>query len=799
MNQATRFAEASDSTLEAFLTVARASRALLAASDFEAGVLDWLAEVGQAVDADCCGLYIRTWHEERGRETFMFPADWWRPGTGRSQGATFARPVVIDPSGAEQAVDAMLRGQTLNLHTAEMAQGSPGRLLLEAQGTQTVITAPVFIDDRVWGAVGFDFVQRREVTPQYTALLQTAADALAAIVQRNHMQDLADAEREARLRAAHERAEQSARMVDLLQQVVVGARLLADTDPDDFERSLVSWLGSFATKSQATRATVYDWVTFEATGQKTHRALCEWVRQGVTGNVPVSFACPLVLDPRGAEELVKRSIAGEVVAYHTSETSGLLREYLDYQGNATVIVVPLFMNGQPWGSLSFDFAVRREPGSEEVAVLQTAADMLAVVLRRNDAMREALAERERRLIAEQHRVNQLERANATLAASMRALADSATPDAVVLQILKEMRRPCGTESAGVFRIDWESRRFTEGIVLDQDNVLLGGRDLDFGENPIDDVPEVDRLLACVRPTVLTLPQDVGMLAPQSLSFHRSRGYDAFVVQILSVAGAPMWLLGLAGRDRSRLTPDNLALFELVSHQLKLALELKRLGEQARQFAVQRTQEAADRQREHALLQERNRIARDVHDTLAQGFTGVAMQLQAARAALGRRDLSHAELHMLAANDVARSSLAEARDSVYALRPKSLTRGGVTETLRGLVSRIQSAGTLQVELDVRGLVRPLSEAVEAALARIAQEALANVIKHSSATVSRVSLVFAEDAVSLSVRDNGAGFDTTGPRSGLGITGMHERAEQLGGSLLVASAAGAGTEVVFSVRT
>ncbi len=782
---------------QAFQAVARASRDLLAANDFETGLRAWLAAVGQSTDADGCGFYVRTWHDATGRESFLFPADWRRDGVGLPLGATIARPVVIDPTGVEDHIDVMLRGEVLCMHTENMAVGSPGRALLHLQGTQTFITAPIFVDGAVWGAVGFDFVRRRQASPEYIALLQTAADTLAAIIQRNRMQDVANAERDARLQAERERADQSAHVADLLQQVVAGARMLTDTYPEQFERTLLGWLGSFASKTMATRASVYDWVAFEPTGQKTLRALCEWVREGVTGNVPVSFARPHVIDPRGAEDLMRRSLAGEVVAYHANELTGTLREYLDYQGNATVITVPLFKDGVQWGCISFDHSVRRDPLPGEVAVLQTAADMLAVVLKRHDATRQALAERELRLAAEQDRASQLERTNATLAASMRALADSATPDAVVLQILKEMRRPCGTESAGVFRIDWEARRFTEGIVLDEGSVLRGGKDMDFGENSMDDVPEIERLMACSRPTVLTMPEDEGMFAPQSLPFHRARGYAAFVVQVLAVAGKPMWLLGLAGRDRSKLTPENLALFELVSHQLKLALELKRLGDQARQFAVQRTQEAADRQRERALLQERNRIARDVHDTLAQGFTGVAMQLQAARAALGRRDIAHAEQHMLAANDVARHSLAEARASVYALRPAGLARGGVTEVLRAMVDRLQSAGALQVELDLRGLARPLPAAVESALARIAQESLANIVKHSGASAARVSLVFADDAVSLAVRDNGTGFDTTERRTGLGITGMHERAEQLNASLLVASAPGAGTEVVFSV--
>jgi signal transduction histidine kinase len=777
---------------QALQTIARASRDLLSAHDFERGLRDWLALVRQSTDADCCGFYQRTTLAEGGRDTLEFSAEAWRPGVGCPMGVSFAAPHVIDPAGVEPIVDAMLSGQAFVFQTADLPRGSPGRLLLERQGTATIITAPIVFDGVAWGAVGFDFVERTEATSGYISVLQTAADTLAAIIERNRLQEAAIAEHQTRLAAERLRVEQSSQVASLLQEVVAGARQLIECEPAQFENALRAWLGKFGKGTKATRATIYDTAPFESTGQQTFRAICEWVRDGVEGSTPVSFERPHVVDPRGAEELIRRSMQGELVAYHTAELDGPLQKWMADQGNATVVVVPLFKNGSLWGSVSFDYAERTEPREEEVAVLRAAADSLASVLVRNDLQAQVLDE-------QRAHAAKLERTNQLLASSMLALADSATPDDVVLQILKEMLRPCGSDAAGVFRIDWETRRITDGIVLDQGQVLTGTNGLVFADDPMESVPDLDRLLACTRPTIVTLPEDGGMLLPRSLPFHQERGYKALVILMLQVSGRPQWLLGLAGRDASRLTHENLETFELISHQLKLALELKRLGEQARQFALQRAKESADQQRERALLEERGRIARDVHDTLAQGFTGVSMQLEAARAALGKRKVDQAEGHLLQANDLARRSLAEARESVYALRPSHLAENGVVNALKALVAQVDAGGAIGAHFELRGMVRSLPGGVEAALLRVAQESLANVVKHAKADAVRLSLVYAEDAVSLAVRDDGIGFDTESPRSGLGITGMYERASSLKGRLLVASAVGAGTEIVFSVQT
>ncbi len=210
--------------------------------------------------------------------------------------------------------------------------------------------------------------------------------------------------------------------------------------------------------------------------------------------------------------------------------------------------------------------------------------------------------------------------------------------------------------------------------------------------------------------------------------------------------------------------------------------------------------AAELQRETAVLEERNRIARDIHDTLAQGFTGVAVQLQALRAALLRNDNSRAIHHADTASQLTRSSLAEARESVYMLRTEPLGSTKLIDSIEALTEQgLSPDQTKSAELSfaLRGEPYTLDAECENALLRIAQESLANMRKHAKATQCEIKLIYSADAVTLTVRDNGIGFDPNSITAGLGLAGMRTRAERLNATLLIGSGPGRGTEVVFTL--
>ncbi len=240
-------------------------------------------------------------------------------------------------------------------------------------------------------------------------------------------------------------------------------------------------------------------------------------------------------------------------------------------------------------------------------------------------------------------------------------------------------------------------------------------------------------------------------------------------------------LAVACQPGTHLAERTRTLLGAVSDQVGLAL---------------RTVELAAEGRELAVLEERTRLAREIHDTLAQQLTAIVLQLEAAEAFV-ERSPGRAGAVVVAARDLARSALQEARRSVWNLRPATLEATGLVAALEREVRRWRQYSGIPARIRVDGLPHPLplEPAAEVALFRIVQEALANVARHSHARRCEVSLARRDGALEICVSDDGDGFDSkAAPQPGsFGLVGMGERARQAGGVLEVTSAAGEGTRV------
>jgi signal transduction histidine kinase len=170
-------------------------------------------------------------------------------------------------------------------------------------------------------------------------------------------------------------------------------------------------------------------------------------------------------------------------------------------------------------------------------------------------------------------------------------------------------------------------------------------------------------------------------------------------------------------------------------------------------------------REAGIADERARMAREIHDTLAQGLTGIITQLQAAEHA--GQDPAGWRRHVEAATTLARESLSEARRSVDALRPEPLETARFPDALAGVAERWSALNGVAVQVTTTGTVRPIRPEAESALLRTAQEALANVARHARATRVGLTLSYMDGQVALDVRDDGQGFDPA--RLGRGVNG------------------------------
>jgi signal transduction histidine kinase len=215
-------------------------------------------------------------------------------------------------------------------------------------------------------------------------------------------------------------------------------------------------------------------------------------------------------------------------------------------------------------------------------------------------------------------------------------------------------------------------------------------------------------------------------------------------------------------------------------------------------------ELARTERHAGVLEERQRLAGEIHDTLAQAFTSIVMLLEAAQAALnaGSREVTG---HIEQSLETARGALREARRLVWSLRPESLERGSLPEALRRATDQLAVQTGVAARTLVTGEARPLPAALEITLLRAAQEALANVRRHARARHVAVTLSYMDDVTVLDVCDDGVGFDPgllpaePGSRGGLGLIAMRERVEALRGSLTIESAHGQGSTVVVELPT
>ncbi|HEX5407178.1 MAG TPA: sensor histidine kinase [Pseudonocardiaceae bacterium] len=193
--------------------------------------------------------------------------------------------------------------------------------------------------------------------------------------------------------------------------------------------------------------------------------------------------------------------------------------------------------------------------------------------------------------------------------------------------------------------------------------------------------------------------------------------------------------------------------------------------------------------------ERARMAREIHDTLAQGLTGIITQLQAVEQA--DEDPAEWRRHVTAATRLARESLSEARRSVHALRPEPLATARLSGALADVAARWSALHEIPVQVTTTGTARPMREDAEAALLRTAQEALANVAKHARASRVGVTLSYMEHEIALDVRDDGRGFDpadsTDSIDGGFGLVAMRQRIEGLAGTLQVESEPDMGTAI------
>lgn len=243
---------------------------------------------------------------------------------------------------------------------------------------------------------------------------------------------------------------------------------------------------------------------------------------------------------------------------------------------------------------------------------------------------------------------------------------------------------------------------------------------------------------------------------------------------------PIGIMNVTGPSWRKLTSRELRLLSTIAYQVGIAVERARLAEKSTRLAR---------------VEERARLAREIHDTLAQELTAIALHVEAAAATV-RNDPARAEEWLSKALTLVRTGLEEARQAVVDLRMSPLAGRSLPEALGALARAFTAETGIRAHVNAEEI--PLAAAVEAELYRIAQEAFTNVRKHAAAREVEVGLRASGKHVSLRIDDDGRGFSTrAGGRKGFGLLGMRERAKLIGGVLRIGARPGGGTRVTVTV--
>lgn len=366
-----------------------------------------------------------------------------------------------------------------------------------------------------------------------------------------------------------------------------------------------------------------------------------------------------------------------------------------------------------------------------------------------------------------------------LKSSLDVLAVEPDPGQLVAHILRTLTTQFGSHSASVWRRGPAGDTVGIEFVFEGDHVVpktdprFAGIDLVL---PMEDIWPWPEVFRSGKPSVI---EDIRDVPPFGL---RDRLLPLGVVTVLllplMVAGRLEGAIGLRFLTRRDFRTEEIELAQSLANQAMLMIRLAELSEQGREAAV---------------AGERNRIARDIHDTLAQGFTGIIIQLEAAEDASRRGLGDEADQHVIAARKLARESLSEARRSLKALRPRPLESGGLAHALQALFEKTTAGVALHSDFKVLGEPVELPAEWEENLFRIAQECLTNVLRHAHASRVSASIGYGPDEVRLEFADDGRGFDPAPESQGYGLLGMRERVDAMGGQIVVHSTAEGGTTV------
>ncbi len=423
------------------------------------------------------------------------------------------------------------------------------------------------------------------------------------------------------------------------------------------------------------------------------------------------------------------------------------------------------------GTFAMYYREPRSPTSQDFGLVELATHLVRIAVER-DRAEQALRTSE-----------QLARSHVeVMMRSLDVLAIEAAPEKFIAEMLRTIGQHLHARGVLLWLRNQEDDSLRLHLVIEGDQQVAPDPEHPFVKDPQawKRSLQFQEMLFTKGPVVCDDIEQDPRLGAEFREYLMNRGRKKFLAIPMFVLGEVRGFIGIQHVERGAYRPEEIELAQALAHHVMMATHAAELAEQ-RRHAV--------------LLEERTRMARDIHDTLAQGFTGVIIQLDTSVEALRDEEPEEAAKHIRQARELARESLTEARRSVHALRPQALEKATFADALRAIITNTTAGTSLRSDFQLKGEPRELQPAVEENLLHIGQEALSNALKHARATKFQARLSFDSDAVRLELRDNGKGFVVDCANGGgIGLLGMRERAEQIGATLAVTSKPGRGTKIL-----
>ena len=451
-----------------------------------------------------------------------------------------------------------------------------------------------------------------------------------------------------------------------------------------------------------------------------------------------------------------------------------VQEQSDFEGDYRIVL--------PDGSIKFLRSVGEAQVNAAGELEFIGTTMEITDLKRAEEMQIAIA-REREMLMRQ-RAADLANANEALRSCLDALASVPELDAFIGQVMAAITRQLGAASSNLRVLDEDRKRMRIELIF-QDASVISAADAGFPERLQSLSLEELGFASLEEPhTVLNLSDPQAREMPAELrAYLRGLGVKTLLLLPLHSHGYVNGVLSVRFAEERDFQAEELEIARALATQASLAIHLTELAKSAKQSAV---------------LEERNRLAGEIHDSLAQCFTGITMQLGMAKEVMPKKDDDVSD-YLERANDLAQFGLAEARRSVFSLQSTTIKDSGLIESLRILAERSNIAGRLRCAFRSNlqdDNVVPM--VVRQDLLRIAQEAISNALRHANSTAISVNLRSDSPNLILKVKDNGRGITTEAEtREGFGFANMRARVKKLKGTLKIRTAPGRGTTIVVSV--